>query len=326
MDDRYWTPAVLQTAYQRGLVESYFLKLNEPAGRWALWLKYTFLRRPRTPGAQAHCWAIFFDRENRTGTPLSGHREDFPVGKWSIQEEAGVLELGENRLSPGACTGTLNNGRLAWDLRFSSGPPAISAVPRVTLSPLVPTTKLTTPHPQSDASGTVSVAGETFTFSHFPLSVGHNWGYRHTPGYVWGQARSLDPQLPFFFEGFSVPVGPRYLTMGTMAFDGKTHTFSNPLYIPRTTTHIESRRWEFSLTNHAWELQGQFTLPPTLTAALRYIQPSGSIHSCINSMVADAHFTLLNRKSGQRTSIPIPSTSALEFLLPTLDHPFPFIT
>jgi hypothetical protein len=337
----FWQPAVLQRPFRNRLVESYFLKLNEPAGRWALWLKYTFLRtvtarerghcgrgvnpdvRPPTGAAQGHCWAIFFDREN--GPSVSGTRTEFRPWQWDVDSEAGVVLLGDNRLAPGACTGSLEDGRFAWDLRFSQGANAISPVPGVTLSSRSPTYKLTTPYPQSDASGTVTVGDHTYTFAGFPLSVGHNWGYRHTPGYAWAQACSLDPQVPFYFEGFSLPVSTRYITMGAMRWKGQTVRFTNPLYVPRARTTVEPHRWDFRVSDKQWTLDGQFQLPAGLVAALPYAQPTGEVLSCTNSMLADASFDLHDRASGDTHHIEVPGTAALEFLVPTHDHGHPVI-
>ncbi len=59
--DRDWN-AVRFEPGSRGHVESYFFKLNDPAGNRALWLKATILARLDGSPPVAEAWAIAFER------------------------------------------------------------------------------------------------------------------------------------------------------------------------------------------------------------------------------------------------------------------------
>src|SRR5213595_1975475 len=48
-----------------GHVESYFLKLNDPSGNLALWIKATILVREGGTPRVAEAWAIAFTRDGR---------------------------------------------------------------------------------------------------------------------------------------------------------------------------------------------------------------------------------------------------------------------
>lgn len=202
-------------------------------------------------------------------------------------------------------------------------------------SPLIPTNKLTTPYAGTIANGEIEVGGRTLRVTGFPLSLGHNWGRKHADSYAWGQLQAGPDAVPLFFEGCSVP-GPvdwqskesvaARLTLGKVRLNGKDISFNGLRSMRLNTGRVEPGRWSFAMRNLRWLLKGELHWDPTLVVGLRYIQPAGAIHSCLNSMLASGSLTLSKTgKTGRRRvvqEVEVRRLAALEFLTPTLDHGF----
>jgi len=365
--DKSWRPRVTEPGYAGALVESYFLKLNDPARRWACWIKYTFLTRAGGQPPVGDCWFIFFDRERRSGRTVVGGKESFDFqncrlparsrpdsggppgglgrlarlgrGREDSSAAAGGAEeeeihIGDNLLSPGTARGRLEGGRFLWSLEFASRTRPLVLLPSPFYSALVPTSKLTTPLPDGTASGTIRVGGYTISCRDVQLSLGHNWGRRHSDSYVWAQAAATEGEEPFFFEGCGVPAdyptscesprrAPR-LTVGKVRSGYRELAFNSPYSLAASTSRTGRDWWRFEMKNTSWLLRGEVTLRRGLVAGLRYVQPDGAIRSCLNSMMADAELSLLYRPTPRRVepvrTVRVEGAAALEFLTPRLDH------
>jgi hypothetical protein len=349
---------VQDRAFARGLVESYFLKLTEPAGKWAAWIKYTFLVRAGRFAPLGECWMIFFDREAPSGRRLLAAKESFDLQHCRISGEETEIQIGANLLTPGLAMGSLDAGSFSWKLGFRpggdigqrpplglrSGPAAndhrepsrsgapFQLLPDLFYSPAIPTTKLTTPFPQALASGRIAVPGREIAFENLPLALGHNWGRKHTDSYVWGQLRAETGAGPLFFEGVSVPAAfgpaeqagplPR-LTLGRVRLGEREIPFAGPWSWAMNRARMEGGSWQFELKNPGWQLKGVLSLDRELTAGLRYLQPDGAIRCCLNSMLASGRIALEKRHGGSSEPVveaEVEHTAALEFLTPSLGH------
>src|SRR5258706_12250433 len=110
MDD--WNATRFDPASARGHVESHFLKLNDPAGRRALWLKATILKRVGKPPL-AEAWAVTFDRE-------LGHAAAKQVVPWesaSFAREGLAIRVADVSIGPASTRGALaaDGGGIGWD-------------------------------------------------------------------------------------------------------------------------------------------------------------------------------------------------------------------
>lgn len=335
--DKYWKPRVLDIRYGRGLVESYFIKLNEPSGRWAAWLKYTFLIRKGRFDPLGECWFILFDREAKKGRQVWGGKETFDLQGCGFGGENTEISIGDNLLTPGLCIGELKNPSVFWNLSFGSVEKPFMLLPGALYSPLAPTTKLTTPFARASATGTIQLPGRLLRFTEIPMSLGHNWGRKHSDSYVWGQARLAGAQGDLFFEGSSLPAKvPRdsksavpLLTVGKVRHGDEDISFAGPQSWLANSARLSMGRWDFELRNANWLLRGEFTWDPRLVAGLRYLQPDGGIRSCLNSMTSAARLELLRRRGASHTDRVAVAhqdhSAALEFLVPDLDHGFPML-
>ena len=238
-------------------------------------------------------------------------------------------------MTSGRSSGEFAGGEIAWSLNFASAMRPLYLLKGPFYSPLAPTSKLTTPFPGTVADGEIEVCSKTLRVEGFPLSLGHNWGRRHTGSYAWGQLQASPDSTPLFFEGCSIPApvdwrsqegGAARLTVGKVRLGGKEIAFNGLRSMRRNTGLVEPGRWSFEMRNLRWHLKGELHWDPALVAGLRYIQPSGAIHSCLNSMMASGTLTLSKKGRTGRLrvvqEVEVRRQAALEFLTPTLDHGF----
>jgi len=321
----YWTPAVLDPAYKLGLVESYFLKLNDPSGKWAAWIKYTFLIRRGGGEPLPECWFIFFDRDAVTGRKVSAWKQVLSNKDWRIGEADAAIFMGDNTLTRDRASGTLGGGEARWDFGFSALSNSMIVSPSFSKTPLLPTTKLTSPVPEGLATGELTVGKKRFQFADYPLSVGHNWGHFHSTAYTWAQARMLGEGSgrKFFFEGASLSLGSRHLTLGKVLLDGEEISFAGPQCWLRAKADVSVGHWQFTMQNREWVLNGEFDAEPEYVAGLKYVQPNGRVKSCLNSMISNGNFQLSRRrKGGSSFTFTVDGTAALEHLTPGLSQQF----
>ncbi len=289
----------------RGHVESYFFKLNDPEGRRALWVKATVLARlgaGRLPVAEA--WAIAFDRDG-------GHvaaKETVPVAKARFAPDAlGIqvaeLVVEEGRLR-GAVTGSALTGsraRIAFDLRFDAGAPALVPFPsaRMYSGPL-PSSKLVSPHPDSRFEGSYSVDGERVDVAGWRGMQGHNWGTKHAELYAWCHANQWDDDQDFVLEGLTgrVKVGPVLapaLTLVCVRHRGVRYDMNGPLTLLRARGEIGARRWSFQASSALAEVSGEVWAETRDFVGLAYENPIGDTTYCLNSKIARARVRLAVR-------------------------------
>ncbi len=325
--DPKWQPKVWEDAYRKGMVESYFLRLNSRADDWAAWIKYTYLRRKESSGTLGECWFIFFDPAATGSARIRAWKEKFDVEQ--PVAGPGRIEIGPNRLGPGGASGTLA-GEVRWemDLKGAEPPSALLAAPFY--SPSVPTTKLTTPIPSGGATGRIEVGSRILKLTDVPLGLGHNWGHRHTPSYVWAQFGGESGDVPLFFEGAGIPapltdgVAKPKLTVGKVRFDGQDIDFNLPHSLVANSSKVELGRWDFEMRNLRWRLSGVVHWDSSLVAGLRYEQPTGDVVSCLNSMCADATVRLSRSRllggADVVAELQVEKRAALEFVTPDTGH------
>lgn len=334
---KHWRPKILQTSRSSGLVESYFLRIFHPEGEWAAWIKYTFLRKTGHFAPIGESWFIFFDRHARPGAAVVAAREACALEHCRISKDLDEVEIGGNLLTSGLAAGSLERGRFEWRVSFTPLQSPLSVLPAPLLSDVVPATKVTTPFPVATASGTLRVGPVSFVLDAVPMSLGHNWGRRHSESYVWAQAWKGSGKDAFFFEGFSIPAELRQdhkpasslLSLGKLRFCGREYDFSSPLSWLLNRGRVSRGRWQFEMRNLAWVLAGEFSFQEEFVAGLRYFQPNGAICSCLNSMIASGKVGLHERKGPARCQLvheeTFDGTAALEFLLPILRHGYPIL-
>ncbi|MGZ3420737.1 MAG: tocopherol cyclase family protein [Polyangiales bacterium] len=243
---------------KKGHVESYFVKLNDPAAPRALWVKVTvFSPTEKTSGGPPHergrtvaeTWAIAFDHSTEDAPPTS-YRKDGPAvpkgarhvaAKQTIPvEDATLARTAPFRIQAAGVEfdgkrlrGEVHHGhaRVRFDLvleprdRSPFVPFPIPAMYRGAF----PKSKLVSPIFDARANGEVIVEGNEVTRSwevrDWPAMQGHNWGVGHADLYAWAHCNSWnEPEgRDVVFEGFSGRVKAGFLTTPLVTIVGLRH-------------------------------------------------------------------------------------------------------
>lgn len=319
-----WTLRYEPRGRARGHVESYFLRLTDPPGRRALWLKCTVFAAKGVPSTEARteAWAIAFDRDHghvahKATEPLARARFPTARGNPPLDVEVAGCAMTERRVR-----GAL--GDVSWDFTLESRAPAVyllssSFVYDAPLGSSRPITGM----PDVIATGTVTVRGRTWSVDGWRGSVQHNWGPRHTHLYAWAQVSTWDEGVGFspdgasdlFFEAGSgrLAVGPLVmppLTFVCVRWRGVRYDWNGPLDLARARAEIGPRAWILRATGPMGTVEAELCAETEDFVGLTYANPSGPPTYCLNSKLASARVTL--SVSGRRPVTVCSRTAAFE--------------
>ncbi|HEY1954719.1 MAG TPA: tocopherol cyclase family protein [Polyangiaceae bacterium] len=275
---------------RRGHVESWFLKINDPRGERALWVKATILSR-LFGSAVAESWAIAFER----GKPPFARKatvafEDARFSRTAVDVELPTLLLSRERARG-------EHDGIAFDLALSDDAPPLLLYPRRMYETPFPTTKLVSPMANLVARGSVRAFGETWNVEGWRGMLGHNWGRAHTFAYAWAHCNVWDEDVDLVFEGASgrVRLGPALLPLRTtvvVRLNGETHALNHVSEILRNDASLTFRRWRFSARGPTLSVRGELFAETEDMAGLHYENPDGTMTYCLNSKLASARLAL----------------------------------
>jgi hypothetical protein len=332
-------PNAIRYSGERGHVESWFLRANDPGSKRALWLKLT-VSAPFEGPVVAETWFIWFDGEKNQalahrGTHLfaDAHVDSTPTGLrasvagWAY--EFGPVGAASAKIS---AQGT----PVAFTLGWAEEPGAWSrfltlARHRALREGPVPRFKLNTPHPALRLSGEVNVGGTTSDVSGWLGSQGHNWGAEHPVDYAWSQclfpADSSGPDT--FVEGGAsrMKIGgrvmPRIASLLVRRGDREFH-FDRVRDYTHHDSHASSQRWVLRIWGPEGEARLRVEAGGRPMVCLGYPNPDGHLSYCFNSKLAEA---LLEVHPTRGPSFTCKSAhgAALEFLRLEPDPNFPVV-
>jgi hypothetical protein len=283
-------------------VESYFIKLNEPTGTRALWLKATILSG-KGRSAVAEAWAIGFDRE-------AGHvgvKRVVPFAEARFSKTGLDVQVADMEIHAGRTRGTIVKGtdRIEWDLEFdASGEPLVPYPSLKMYEGPLPSQKMVTPFPDTRFSGRYRVNDRETRVEGWKGMQGHNWGKRHTELYAWGHVNQWDNAENLVLEGATgrVKVGPVLvppLTVLAVWHEGVRYAFNTGRGIIGNRGVITQRAWRFEAENAEARLHGELAADADEMVGLYYENPNGEMTYCLNSKIAWALITL-ETKRGQK--------------------------
>lgn len=278
---------------KKGHVESYFLKLNDPEGRRALWLKATILQNASCPeGAVAEAWAIAFDRER-------GHvavKESVPFSEARFSNTGLDVVANGLRLSEGSVAGEITHaGRtIAFDLSFTPGAAPLVPFPfEAMYRGRLPSSKFVSPHPDSRFFGSFRADGDEVRVDGWHGMQGHNWGSGHAPLYAWAHCNQWDQGEDFTLEGVSAktrlgPVLSPLTTLVCVRHRGVRYEFNRLPDLARARGDVSHRRWDFRAESDIGRIEGELYGQTDDFVGLYYPNPDGAMTYCLNTKLAHA--------------------------------------
>lgn len=283
-------------------VESLYLKLNEPGGKRALWVKTTILAGAgRTPVAEA--WAIAFDRD-------AGHvaaKQVVPFADASFSRTGLDVKVAGVSLTAGRTRGQLESGgaRIEWDLEFDTrGDPLVPYPYPKMYEGGFPSQKTVTRFPDTRFSGSYRVRGREVRVDGWKGMQSHNWGKRHTELYAWAHVNQWDNADDLMLEGFTgrLKLGPILappLTVLCVWHAGRRYAFNDVRTLLRNKGVITLRSWRFEAESPQARVRGELAADTDEMVGLHYENPNGEMTYCLNSKIAWALLEL-ESKDGPR--------------------------
>jgi len=293
----------------RGLYESFYVKANDPTGRRALWIRFTFLSpRGRPEEALAETWVILFDRQ--TGRHRAA-KQSHAIAASTASGDPFRVEIGDSLLETGHTTGSMasEHGPIRWDLSFTTRSFLHRPFPLASMyTAALPKHKTITPYPDEVFDGWVSIGDERVEVTGWPGFQSHNWGTEHTHLYVWGHCNVLGSAGTWFEAAAGrVKIGPvvlPWLGFATLSVEGRRVHFDGLATLPRIRSRLERTTraggasgvpgwgWRFGFRQGAASLEGDLTDDRDDFVGLTYDGPSGPPTHCLNSKIAHLRLTL----------------------------------
>jgi len=284
-------------------VESWFLRLNDPVGPRALWLKATVLHRhDGTRSAEAWCSVFDGDRTFAMRDTVALADADISLGDGPLTAAISGLTLLLDR-DGGQTAGKMSADGVdvSWDLQLQREPgelgEPLSLLPsdRLIDAPF-PKNKLLTPFPVARFSGIVRWGGESggsWDIENWIGMQGHNWGAAHSPEYAWGQCVFTDASgEPFaMVEGASgrIELGPvtsPLLSMLTVRRNGREYRFDRLVDLWRQSPRIDFPVWSLTMSGAAGRARLTMRGRPERMVCLGYDNPNQVRRYCLNSKTA----------------------------------------
>jgi len=283
-----WNATRFDPTSAGGHVESHFLKLNDPSGECALWLKATILRRiGEEPVAEA--WAVAFDRAR-------GHAAAKQVVPWtsaSFSRDALAIRVAEVEIGPMRTRGALftHDPRIEWDLAFAGGAAPFAPLPERLYGDDTGNSKIVSPHPDLRFDGHYRVGDRRVEVTGWRGMQGHNWGRRHTHLYAWLHCNVWEDADVLVVEGITarVKLGPVLappITLVIAEHAGARQLFTLPGSLWRARGRIAPRAWEFTAANATARIRAHFSADTDDFVGLHYENPDRAMTYCLNSKIA----------------------------------------
>jgi hypothetical protein len=154
----------------------------------------------------------------------------------------------------------------------------------------LPRTKATSPVPDLDATGSLTVDDTEVDLTGWTGMLGHNWGTEHAARWIWLRAAGLGADESGWIDAVlaRVRVGPAltpWTGFGALSLDGERHRLGG-LLGRGTRVALRPDGADITLTGSGVRVTTQATVPLAATVGWEYADPGGHRHEVVNSSVA----------------------------------------
>ena len=309
-----------------GHYESFYLKLTQPGGGRAAWIRHTVHKRPKE---QATCalWFVLFD--SQAAGPRATKRQFDP-------DELGFAPDSYIRVADATLTDGRAIGRVAtpvleakWDLSFSDTHEPFHHLPRDFLyRAKLPKTKFLSPYPNARWSGTLEVAAREIELDGWPGMVGHNWGAEHAERWVWIQGAGFEGDDADGWYDMAVgriKIGPwttPWVGNAMLCLDGERHRLGGFDRIRSTRVSESPTSCDFELAGKGISVKGRVGSERKNFVAWIYADPVGPEHNTMNCSISDLELTV-ERDGEPSRRLSVTGAAAYEFGTRDKDHGIP---
>jgi hypothetical protein len=309
-----------------GHYESFYLKLTQPGGGRAAWIRHTVHKRP---GEQATCalWFVLFDASapGPTATKRQFEADELASGPDTY------IRIDDATVTDGRAIGRVETPALAasWELSFADEHEPFHHLPRDFLyRARLPKTKFLSPYPDAVFNGQLAVGGERIAVEGWRGMVGHNWGAEHAERWVWIQGSGFEGHSEEDYFDMAVgriKVGGRttpWVGNGMLMLGGRPHRLGGFGHVPSTQVSEGPTGARFELKGKGVKVSGSVRAPAKDFVAWIYADPVGPEHNTLNCSISDLDLEAeLDGRPAERLSVK--GAAAYEFGTRDTDHGIP---
>jgi hypothetical protein len=309
----------------QGHYESFFQRANHPKRPLAFWIRYTvFSPRGHPENAIGELWAVFFNGETNSHAAV---KKEVPFNECVFSTTSFDCRIGSARLDAHGLTGAAEKGAdsITWDLTFHGASAPLLLLPLRLYSTRLPAAKSLVSLPLARFSGTLTVNGETIEVTDWLGSTNHNWGFKHTDLYAWGQVAGFDTEPGSFLELATarLRIGPfRTPAFTPIVFRhrGQEHSLNGLLQTVKAHGLFTYFTWNFCSKTPRVEIEGTITAPRKAFVGLTYYNPPGGTKTCLNSKIASCTLRFKDKVHGITETLQAENRAAFEILTDDTGH------
>jgi hypothetical protein len=309
-----------------GHYESFYLKLTQPGGGRAAWIRHTVHKRPAETATCA-LWFVLFD--SAAAGPRATKRQ-FGADELSAAPDT-YIRVADAALTDGRATGRIETPALeaSWDLAFADEHEPFHHLPRDFLyRTRLPKTKFLSPYPDAVFNGLLELDGERIEIEGWRGMIGHNWGAEHAERWVWIQGSGFEGHSSEdYFDmavgrikvaGRTTPwVGNAMLMLG-----GKAHRLGGFGQIRSTQVSERPTGATFELRGGGTRVSGRVEAPAKDFVAWIYADPVGPEHNTLNCSISDLELQVeIDDRPGE--TLRVSKAAAYEFGTRDTGHGIP---
>ena len=291
---------------RKGFHEVWFLKLNDPSGKRALWLRFTLLITKNGFQRVAETWAIFFSREENRDVTKWAVKQSYPIS--AFQPDASSVRIGDCMMSAEATKGSVQSkGRnIHWDFKLQNlHDQAVNLVPEGLKRLRIVRNDVWALSEHLSAAGTVTVDGTEYKMSDAVGMQGHISGPKNGHSWVWGHSNSFVNEkgepASFIFDGITAKARlSGNLTTPKMSsfyffYQGKHFRFNSvwdALHLKSKATITE---WNFQADRGDLSFRGTVKAEHKDFAGITFEDTDASLLYCANSKLSDMSIHVYRR-------------------------------
>jgi hypothetical protein len=312
----------------QGHYESFFQRANHPERPLAFWIRHTiFSPRGHPERAMGELWAVFFNGETKRHTAV---KKELPLKECVFDTGRFDVGVGDARLTPEGLSGAIQSGPagISWDLSFRGESVPLLLLPFRLYQTKLPAAKSLVGLPLARYHGMLHVNGEAVEVTDWLGSNNHNWGFRHTDLYAWGQVAGFDSFPGSFLELATarLKVGPLWTPAFTpivLRHGGKEHALNGFLQVLRAHGSFDYFTWNFRSETPQVTVEGTITAPREAFVGLTYFNPPGGAKYCLNSKIASCTVRFRDKANGTTEVLETKNRAAFEILTDDQGHEVP---
>jgi hypothetical protein len=302
--------------------EVWFVKLNDPDGTRALWLRFTLLVTKNGFQRIAETWAVFLQREPGKEITKSAVKQSFGIASFS-SFPAGI-KIESCTLGTDHTQGQIQSkGKsIRWDLAINNlQPHSVNFLPQAARKIGLFPTLISTISEEMLFSGTVTVDGVVHEFKNAPGCKSHWSGERSADSWVWGQANVFkndqgEPS-PFIFEGITARPrwggnlkGPK-LSSFYFFYKEQHYLFDSAWDAFQLKSDSSITEWRFQADRADISFRGSAKADHKDFAGVTLEDTDGSVLYCANSTLSNLQI-LVYRRGKLETTVTAVGTAAFE--------------